>query len=1057
MMVVLIIAIMNWPPWVVESPTARVQVMSVLFAAGLFIVAVEDVVGINKSAMMMVLAAVMWTFLAVGYHPNNSKAGYMQLHEELNRGLEEVGSVLLFLLPAMGVVESIDHFDGFALANMAIRRAIEGRKDRLMPIICILTFFLSSVIDNLTSTIVAVKILRRLASEDEEYRRLCGGLAVIAANAGGAWSPIGDVTTTMLWIQEKISATNTVLWLFLPSLAAGVLPLFGLRCQARRLMAEPSPTDHRVKDRKKGPGWEQEPLKESGLDEEDSDPITRQKVIALIFGVLCILMVPSLKMICGLPPYLGMLLALGLMWLLTDVLHFQGHVAGGESPGEDNHGGPPQLGVVSALRKVDLTGLLFFTGVLLAIGASWLHCTGESPALVSEVDDQTSDIDTARDCSLISDPADSVAAGPVYGDFGAGPTGCGYDAGGHPESCHAKYTLLERESGHGAGDRRVGVVKNWNHDRGFGFLRTEGQEKDTFFPRRELPPEFQGETALNGITFAYDVTAAADGRPQAKNLQFVGGAAQTIPTPSAGRGIEGFGTRCMGQVKSFSGKGGYGFISINTGADIFFAKRDLPVGMQEANLIGVQFEFDIGSSNDGRSQAKNLVCVDPGSANFGAVGPSGKGNGKGEPTEGSRLQGQIKEVSQDGGSIVCGVMAEEVPFTPTDLPANLQRQVLSGDTTRLQRATVLFTLAVGGGRAFAKEVMLIPEPDELIVGEVVQFNTSAGYGFIKPALDSVFQQDVYFNIKDLSRALSDEERGGLNGQTCRFNLRLTPDNRPQARRVEMVGAAFGGTRFSYDAPQVPAAPAGFAAGNVAAGVPRTRFSYEAPSAATTASGFQSGAPEPTFEATSRFSATPPGDMKRAAEGNDEALGSDAIFCSRQMASLHWGVTEMKRFGARASQQATGTEQRETYCFFFVWEEQEALVHNGFAVVSNGPVWMRNRYAEMINELCKHSAVRLSILLGLSSAVVDNVPLVEASIDMFRETKTDDPLWQLVALAAGTGGSVLSIGSIAGVTLMSMEHVGFIWYFRKVGVWAALGFFAGIGVYQLERLIITGGS
>jgi len=493
MIVVLIIAIMNWPPWVIESPDARVQVMSVLFAAGLFIVAVEDVVGINKSAMMMVLAAVMWTFLAVGYHPNNSKAGYMQLHEELNRGLEDVGSVLLFLLPAMGVVESIDHFDGFALANMAIKRSIEGRKDRLMPIICILTFFLSSVIDNLTSTIVAVKILRRLASEDEEYRRLCGGLAVIAANAGGAWSPIGDVTTTMLWIQEKITATNTVLWLFFPSFAAGVLPLWGLRCQARRLLAAPGPAEHRIKDRKKGPGWEQEPLKEEGLDEDDTEQITRQKVIALIFGVLCILMVPGLKIGCGLPPYLGMLLALGLMWLLTDVMHFRGHMMNGDDAEEDDHGGPPQYGVVSALRKVDLTGLLFFTGVLLAIGA--------------------------------------------------------------------------------------------------------------------------------------------------------------------------------------------------------------------LNAAGV-----------------------------------------------------LKE-----------------------------------------------------------------------------------------------------------------------------------------------------------------------------------------------------------------------------------------------------------------------------------------------------------YAEMINDLCKHSAVRLSILLGLSSAVVDNVPLVEASIDMFRETNTDDPLWQLVALAAGTGGSVLSIGSIAGVTLMSMEHVGFIWYFRKVGIWAALGFFSGIGVYQLERLIITGGS
>lgn len=187
--------------------------------------------------------------------------------------------------------------------------------------------------------------------------------------------------------------------------------------------------------------------------------------------------------------------------------------------------------------------------------------------------------------------------------------------------------------------------------------------------------------------------------------------------------------------------------------------------------------------------------------------------------------------------------------------------------------------------------MIIPEPEEIIVGEVVQFNASAGYGFIKPTVDSVFQQDVYFNIKDLSRALSDEERGGLTGQTCRFNLRLTPDNRPQARRVELVGAAFAGTssRFSYEPPQA-AAPAGFSAGagGMAMGVPddydsskfggaapaqtKTRFSYEAPNTTSTVSGFHSGAPpEPTFEKTSRFSATPPPghDMKRAAEGNAE--------------------------------------------------------------------------------------------------------------------------------------------------------------------------------------------
>jgi len=248
---------------------------------------------------------------------------------------------------------------------MAIRRAIEGRKDRLMPIICILTFFLSSIIDNLTSTIVAVKILRRLVPDNQEYRQLCGGLAVIAANAGGAWSPIGDVTTTMLWISDRISATNTVVWLFLPSLVAGVLPLWFLRCRARRLDSQTTESQrHKAKD-KKGPNWEQEPLKED-FDSDEKDPITRKKVIALIFGVFCILLVPGLKMGCGLPPYLGMLLALGLMWLLTDVLQMQG-ADQGEMDDEDH--GPPQGGVVSAMKKVDLTGLLFFTGVLLAIGA----------------------------------------------------------------------------------------------------------------------------------------------------------------------------------------------------------------------------------------------------------------------------------------------------------------------------------------------------------------------------------------------------------------------------------------------------------------------------------------------------------------------------------------------------------------------------------------------------------------------------------------------------------------------------------------------------------------
>ncbi|CAJ1395874.1 unnamed protein product [Effrenium voratum] len=210
----------------------------------------------------------------------------------------------------------------------------------------------------------------------------------------------------------------------------------------------------------------------------------------------------------------------------------------------------------------------------------------------------------------------------------------------------------------------------------------------------------------------------------------------------------------------------------------------------------------------------------------------------GEASEGARLQGTIKEIGQEGGLILCpsvpeerkgkhpevvihdvtsfskscwNILLKEVVFTPKDLPLAIQHRVMSGDAT-LARSSVLFTLALAqGGRPFAKEVMIIPEPDTIMVGEVVQFNPSAGYGFVKPASDSIFQQDVYFNIKDLSRALTPEERAtGLIGLACRFTLRLTPDNRPQGRKVEMISAFSG---------HVPTAPVT---------VTNTRFSYEPP-------------------------------------------------------------------------------------------------------------------------------------------------------------------------------------------------------------------------------------
>jgi len=379
----LIIAVMDWPPWMIESQGARTRVLSSLFACGLFIVAAEDIVGINKSAIMLLTAATMWTCLAVGYHPTTSEVGAHKLHHELDIGLQDVGSVILFLLPAMGVVESMDHFGAFACVTVVIRKLMGSTESRLLPIMCFLTFFLSSVIDNLTATIVALKILRHMAADNEELRHLCGGLVVMAANAGGAWSAIGDVTTTMLWISGKITPAATMKWLFLPSLIAGTCPLVFM-CASEANRAKRSASNgsqaHGARKQARGskgysdgeasPQVEAENIPLRCHTPTHHDVVTLPKVLVMIFGLLFILMVPILKMTTGLPPYLGMLLALGGLWLLTDHMKFD-HVEEGNSPISPStmHTGPPSNGVALALHKVDLTGLLFFTGVLLAVGA----------------------------------------------------------------------------------------------------------------------------------------------------------------------------------------------------------------------------------------------------------------------------------------------------------------------------------------------------------------------------------------------------------------------------------------------------------------------------------------------------------------------------------------------------------------------------------------------------------------------------------------------------------------------------------------------------------------
>lgn len=316
-----------------EDHFVRFHVMSVLFFIGLALVAAEEVIGLNKSAVMLVLAATEWAILGGGlFHTHTGT-----LVKEQDKDLLDVADIILFLIPAMSVVESIDHFQGFHIVTRFIQWVMKGKKERLMPVMCILVFLLSAVIDNLTSTLIALKILRRLVPDDDDWRHECGGIVVIASNAGGAWSPIGDVTTTMLWIKGKITILPTISYVFIPCLVVAMVPLFGvslLRPQSNDEVARP--------------------------DLQDADEITIPKVAVLCFGFAFIFQVPVLRILVGLPPYLGMLLALGLMWLVTDLLFLDK---------EEKSHGTAQRGVIAAIFKVDLASLLFITGVLLSVGA----------------------------------------------------------------------------------------------------------------------------------------------------------------------------------------------------------------------------------------------------------------------------------------------------------------------------------------------------------------------------------------------------------------------------------------------------------------------------------------------------------------------------------------------------------------------------------------------------------------------------------------------------------------------------------------------------------------
>lgn len=302
-----------------------------IFVLGYTAIALEHKIKLNKAASALITGVLCWVIYIV-FMPDKQL-----INEQLTEHLGEMSGVLFFLLSAMTIVELIDSHDGF---NIITDKITQTNKKSLIWIVGFITFFLSAILDNLTTTIVMISLLRKLIKDDND-RLFFVGTVVIAANAGGAWSPIGDVTTTMLWIGGQITAFKIIIKLIIPSLFCLIIPLIIISLKLKGNV---------------------ERTENNNSLQIKSLPKKHQKIV-LFSGVSVLILVPVFKTLTNLPPYMGILLGLGVLWIITEILH-----------GTKDEVDKQYLTVVHALRKIDTSTILFFLGILVAIAA--LQSTG---------------------------------------------------------------------------------------------------------------------------------------------------------------------------------------------------------------------------------------------------------------------------------------------------------------------------------------------------------------------------------------------------------------------------------------------------------------------------------------------------------------------------------------------------------------------------------------------------------------------------------------------------------------------------------------------------------
>jgi Na+/H+ antiporter NhaD/arsenite permease-like protein len=314
-----------------------VALIMACFVVGYLMIALEHPLKLDKSVPALLIGSLCWALVSLGgievldHHGNAGSIEGVLLHH-----LAKTAEILIFLLGAMTIVELVDLHKGFSIITERIRT-----KDKyvLLWTVSILAFFLSAVLDNLTTTIVMISLLRKII-KDREDRIWFASLIIIAANAGGVWSPIGDVTTTMLWIGKKVSTFGLATHLFVPSIICLIVPLLIARFI-------PSFNGQLVLLSNNG-----------GEDERERRLLSSKTMLAA--GLTGLILVPVFKTITHLPPYMGIMLSLGVIWAISEVIH----------PGEDFGDDSKHIfSVRHAMSRIEMSSIIFFLGILMAVAA----------------------------------------------------------------------------------------------------------------------------------------------------------------------------------------------------------------------------------------------------------------------------------------------------------------------------------------------------------------------------------------------------------------------------------------------------------------------------------------------------------------------------------------------------------------------------------------------------------------------------------------------------------------------------------------------------------------